>query len=156
MRKRSKRLIEETLKIPDNEWEKVYLPIPKRKRKHVKVHQSHVSLIEGKKAFRQLIIKGHGRAEPTYIISNNKKMNNTELLTIYAKRWHIEIKLAEAEKIFKQFVDMPGQIEYDRKSFTVKIRKRSTTPILLGVEKLNKDIIVPWLDYIPLKIVWTP
>ncbi len=60
-----------------------------------------------------------------------------------------------AEKIFKQFVDMPGQIEYDKKSFTVKIRKRSTTPILLGVEKLNKDIIVPWLDNIPLKIVWT-
>ena len=201
LRKRSKRLIEETLKIPDNEWEKVYLPIPKRKRKHVKVHQSHVSLIEGKKAFRQLIVKGHGRVEPTYIISNNEKMNNKELLITYAKRWHIEIKLAElvkffslnalsspimirihfdllwtvfadslyhlfaenlkrfkcsAEKIFKQFVDMPGQIEYDKKSFIVKIRKRSTTPILLGVEKLNKDIIVPWLDDIPLKIVWTP
>jgi len=202
LRKRSKRLIEETLKIPENDWEKVYLPIPKRKHKHVKVHQSRVSLIEGKKAFRQLIIKGHGRAEPTYIISNNEKMNSKELLTVYAKRWHIEIKLDElvkffslnalsspimirihfdllwtvvadtlyhlfakdlkrfeksgAEKIFKHFVDMPGQIVYDGESFTVKIRKRATTPILLGVEKLNKDIIVPWLDDKPLRIVWTP
>ena len=202
LRKRSKRLIDETLKIPENDWEKVYLPIPKRKHKHVKVHQNRVSLIEGKKAFRQLIIKGHGRAEPTYIISNNEKMNNKELLTIYAKRWHIEIKLDElvkffslnalsspimirihfdllwtvvadtlyhlfakdlkrfeksgAEKIFKQFVDMPGHIVYDGESFTVKIRKRATTPILMGVEKLNKDIIVPWLDDKPLRIVWTP
>ena len=202
LRKRSKRLIDETLKIPENDWEKVYLPIPKRKHKHVKVHQNRVSLIEGKKAFRQLIIKGHGRAEPTYIISNNEKMNNKELLTIYAKRWHIEIKLDElvkffslnalsspimirihfdllwtvvadtlyhlfakdlkrfeksgAEKIFKQFVDMPGHIVYDGESFTVKIRKRATTPIMMGVEKLNKDIIVPWLDDKPLRIVWTP
>jgi hypothetical protein len=189
LRKRSKRLIEETLKIPENDWEKGYLPIPKRKYKHVKVHQSRGSLIEGKKAFRQLIIKGHGRAEPTYIISNNEKMNSKELLTIYVKRWHIEIKLDElvkffslnalsspvmirihfdllwtvvadtlyhlfakdlkrfekcgAEKIFKQFVDMPGHIVYDGESFTVKIRKRATTPILMRIEKLNEDIIVP-------------
>ena len=43
-----------------------------------------------------------------------------------------------------------------KRNRSMKIRKRSTTQILLGVEKLNKDIIVPWLDYIPLKIVWTP
>jgi len=26
----------------------------------------------------------------------------------------------------------------------------------LGVKKLNEEIIVPWLDNTPLKIVWAP
>lgn len=34
---------------------------------------------------------------------------------------------SSSEKIFKQFVDMPGQIVYNGESFTMKIRKRITT-----------------------------
>ena len=45
LRTRSKTLIEETMKIPEKEWQKVYLPIPKRKYKHVRVHESTVVLI---------------------------------------------------------------------------------------------------------------
>jgi transposase len=201
LRTRSKRLIETTLKIPQKDWQKVYLPIPKRKYKHVTVHESKVSLTEGQKPFRQLIVKDHGRAEPTFIISNNEEIKSVDLLVIYAKRWHIENKLSDIvnffnanalsspimirihfdllwtliadtlyhllakdlrrfekcspQKIFKQFVDMPGQIVYDGNVFTVKIRKRATTPILLGVEKLNKEICLPWLNNKPLRIVWT-
>jgi transposase len=202
LRTRSKSLIEEALKIPEKQWQKVYLPIPKRKYKHVKVLESTVALIAGQKAFRQLIVKDHGRAKPTFVISNNEKVKSVDLLTIYARRWHIENKLSDIvkffnlnalsspimirihfdllwtiiadtlylllakdlrrfensspQKIFKQFIDMPGQIDYDGKIFTVKIRKRATTPVLLGVEKLNKEILVPWLDYKPLRIIWTP
>jgi len=201
LRIRSKSLIEETLKIPEKEWQRVYLPIPKRKYKHVKVHESTVVLIAGQKAFRQLIVKDHGRANPTFVISNNEKMKSVDLLTIYARRWHIENKLSDIvhffnanalsspimirihfdllwtiiadtlylllakdlrrfencspQKLFKQFIDMPGQIDYDGKRFTVRIRKRATTPILLGVDKLNKEIFVPWLDHKPLRIIWT-
>ena len=202
LRRRNKKLIEETLNIPKNQWEKVYLPIPKRKHKHVNVHQNTVSLIKGKKAFRQVIVKDHGRAEPTFIISNNETIKSLELLTIYARRWHIENKLSSlikffnlnalsspimirihfdllwtiiadtlyrlfahdlrrfetcsTQKIFKQFVDMPGHIEYDGNTFTVKIRKRATTPILLHVEKLKNEIRIPWLDHKPVRFVWTP
>ena len=201
LRTRSKSLIEETMKIPEKDWQKVYLPIPKRKYKHVKVHESTVALVEGQKAFRQLIVKDHGRAEPTFIVSNNETMKSAELLTIYAKRWHIENKLSDIvhffnanalaspimirihfdllwtiiadtlylllakdlrrfencspQKLFKQFIDMPGQIDYDGNIFTVRIRKRATTPILLGIEKLNREILVPWLDHKPLRIIWT-
>ena len=58
-----------------------------------------------------------------------------------------------ADTIFRRFIDMPGQIIYDGKSYTVKIRKRATTPILMSVEKLKKEIYVPWLDA-NLKIQW--
>jgi len=48
---------------------------------------------------------------------------------------------SRADKIFKQFIDTPGQIEYNGKSFTVKIRKRACTPILSGLEKLITESI---------------
>ena len=141
------------------------------------------------------------RAEPTYIVTNNWGLKLSEVLTIYAKRWHIENKLSElvnffninslsspimirihfdilwtiiadtlyklfmrdlkrfekstSSKIFRRFIDMPGQIIYDKKSITIKIRKRATTPILMGIDKLKNTIRVPWLNDIPLKIVWT-
>ena len=201
LRTRSRKLIEETSNIPEKNWDKIFLPIPKRKHNRVKVHQNSVSLIKCEKAFRQLIIKDHGRAEPTFIISNNDNLKSVEILTTYAKRWHIENKLAElvnffslnalsspimirihfdllwtviadtlyhlfardlprfensrAQNIFRHFVDMPGHIRYDGQKITVKIRKRANTPILLGVDKLNQDIIVPWLDDKTLKIEWT-
>lgn len=200
LRKRCSGLNEQTLKIAEKDWERIYLPIPKRKYKYFKIHESKVSLIKGKKELRQIIIKDHGRSEPTYLISNNDKLPTKELLTIYAKKSHIENKLSElvgffnlnalssplmirihfdvlwtviadtlyhlfardlrrfenckADKIFKQFVDMPGLIEFDGNSFTVKIRKRSSTPVLLGLDKLNSDIPVPWLGNRPLKIRW--
>ena len=52
-------------------------------------------------------------------------------------------------------VNTPGQIIYDGENFTVKIRKRAHTPILLGVEKLQQEFSVPWLDNRKIKIEWT-
>jgi transposase len=201
LRIRNRALLKSVQEIPDEQWDKVYLPIPKRKYKHVRVHENSVVLIKGQKAFRQVIIKDHGRAEPTFIISNNDDFKLKDLLVIYAKRWHIENKLAElikffslnslsspimirihfdilwtiiadtlyrlfardlkrfedkqAPTIFRQFINMPGVVSYDGKNFTVRIRKRATTPILMGIDKLNREIQIPWLDNRMLKIVWT-
>jgi len=201
LRRKGKNVIGEAAGIPEKKWKKLYLPIPKRKHRHVKVYEGEALLIRKRKSFRQIIIKDHGRVEPTFIITNNDDMKVLDILVIYAKRWHIENKLAElvhffnlnalsspimirihfdllwtiiadtlyhqfakdlrgfdtcrAQTIFKQFVNMPGRIEYDGKRFTVKIRKRATTPILLGVEKLNREIQVPWLGNKPLRIIWT-
>lgn len=201
LRKKGKNVIGEAAGIPEEKWKKFYLPIPKRKHRHVKVYEGEASLIRNRKSFRQIIIKDHGRVEPTFIITNNDDMKVLDILVIYAKRWHIESKFAElvhffnlnalsspimirihfdllwtiiadtlyhqfakdlrgfdkcrAQTIFKQFVNMPGRIEYDGKGFTVKIRKRATTPILLGVQKLNRKIQVPWLGNKPLRIIWT-
>jgi len=202
LRRRNKKLIEDALKIPEREWDKVHLPIPKRKYKNVRVHESEVALIEGEREFRQLIVKDHGRAEPTFVISNNQEIKRAAILKVYAKRWHIENKLAELVKffnlnalsspimtrihfdllwtviadslyhlfardlprfekagaplIFNRFVDMPGQVHYDGEGINIRIRKRAATPILMGVKKLKTDITVPWLDNLPLRVIWTP
>jgi hypothetical protein len=77
LRTRSARLKEQTAALDDDQWQKVKLPIPKRQ------HQ-----------------KDHGRAEPTYVITNNRQLSLLEVLTIYARRWRVENKLAELVDFF--------------------------------------------------------
>lgn len=201
LRKRGKSLIEKTMEIPEDKWQKKKLLIPKRKHKNISVIESIVRLNELKNDLRQIIIKNHGREKPTFIVTNDFNLPLTEVLEVYAKRWHIENKLSElvsffnmnalssplmtrihfdilwtiiadtlyhrlaenlrrfenntANTLFKKFINMPGKIVYDGKEFQLKIRKRSYTPILLEVEKLQTPFVVPWLNNKSMRIVWT-
>jgi len=201
LRKRNSFLLKETEKIPNKEWKKVNINIPKRKYNKVSVCENQVLLSGCKNRFRQIIIKDHGRNNPTYIITNNAELSMKKLLEVYAKRWRIENKISEmvtffnlnalsspimirihfdilwtmiadtlyhlfardlrrfekelSPTIFRKFIDMPGKIVYDGDKFIIKIRKRSHTPILLGVEKLQAPIKVPWLDNKTIQIDWT-
>lgn len=100
LRKRNKALLTKTLTIKDEEWSKLYLPIPKRQHKHCRVHESTINLPKCAQSFRQIIIKDHGRANPTFIITNNVDLPLKEVLIVYAKRWHIENKIAEMVSFF--------------------------------------------------------
>ena len=45
-----------TREISEEEWKKVYLSIPKRKYKHVKVFEERTELISGRGEFRQSFV----------------------------------------------------------------------------------------------------
>lgn len=200
LRKRNKKLLEETQAIADSKWQNVKLPIPKRKYQKFWAYENEVILRGCNKSFRQIIMKDHGRVSPTFVITNNFEMKLADILTIYSRRWRIENKLAElvdffninalsspimvrihfdlmlsiiasfmyqllakdlqrfekhlAPDIFRRFINMPGIIKFDGESFEIQIRKRAHTPILMGVEKLNKNIHVPWMENKNIKIVW--
>ena len=49
-------------------------------------HESNVTLKGCSKPDRQIVMKDHGRVEPTYVITNNREMERVELLTVYARR----------------------------------------------------------------------
>jgi len=100
LRKRSESLVMKTENIPEKEWEKVYVPIPKRKYKHVSVYESSVSLCDPQKIYRQIIVKNHGRKTPTFIITNDYNLPLDEILKVYARRWRIENKLGEMVAFF--------------------------------------------------------
>lgn len=100
LRKRHEKLLRETAEIPDKEWQRVHIPIPKRKFQNISVYENKVLLNGCKNYFRQIIVKDHGRNNPTFIISNNFSLPLKDFLTIYAKRWHIENKLAELVSFF--------------------------------------------------------
>ena len=100
LRTRSKSLKKHTEALPDSAWEKVKLPIPKRKHQQFLAHESDVVLDGCPRPLRQIIMKDHGRAEPTYVITNNREMELIDVLTVYARRWRIENKLAELVDFF--------------------------------------------------------
>lgn len=202
LRKRTQKLIDEILAIPEDQWSKVNLSIPKRKYKKVSVYEKMVKLPKCKNEFRQIAIKDHGRSKPTLIITNDMGLSMKQVLEVYAQRWRVENKLAElvsffnlnalssplmirihfdmlwsmiadtlyhifaqdlrrfekslAPTIFKKFINFPGKVIYDGDKFIVKIRKRTHTPILLDVAKLQNPITVPWLNNKKLEIVFTP
>ncbi|MCW4031812.1 MAG: transposase [Candidatus Bathyarchaeota archaeon] len=100
LRKRNQQLIEDTLAIPKKEWKKIRLPVPKRKYCNLSVYENEITLKGCKNALRQIIVKDHGRENPTYIVTNNKELSLTPVLEVYVKRWHIETKLAELVSFF--------------------------------------------------------
>ncbi len=100
LRKRHARLVEDALNLPKKSWKKIYLPIPKRKYKHVSIHEQEVTLKGCSNTFRQIIVKDHGRSTPTFVITNDKTLRVEKVLEVYAKRWHVENKLSELVSFF--------------------------------------------------------
>lgn len=100
LRKRNNKLIKETLQIEDKKWSSVYISIPKRKHKKCRIYESQIILKKGCSPVRQIIIKDHGRAEPTYVVTNNMELKVKDVLMVYAKRWRIENKLSELVSFF--------------------------------------------------------
>ena len=100
LRKRNATLLEETRQIPDDKWQKMHLPIPKRKNQRFLVYDTEVLLKGCAKPFRQIIVKDHGRVNPTFIITNNRNLDLQQVLEVYARRWHIENKINELVSFF--------------------------------------------------------
>jgi transposase len=100
LRRRSKTLKDSTEALGNAQWEKIKLPIPKRKHQKFLAHESEVAIKGCARPLRQIIMKDHGRVEPTYVITNNREIKLIDVLTIYARRWRIENKLAELVDFF--------------------------------------------------------
>lgn len=100
LRRRGPKLIEDAVAAPKEDWQKVRLPIPKRKHQNFLAKEGEVTLSGCPKPLRQIIIKDHGRAQPTFVITNNRDLTLVEVLTVYARRWRIENKLSELVDFF--------------------------------------------------------
>ena len=100
LRKRNKKIIEDALDLPREEWERVRLAIPKRKYTNLLVHESEIRLTKDGDRLRQFIIRDNGRAQPTFIITNDKELLPKKVLEVYAQRWRIENKISELVAFF--------------------------------------------------------
>jgi hypothetical protein len=99
LRRRGKNLIEEANAIPGHEWTRIKIDTPKRHYQNPQVYDSIVDLYPYGN-IRQLIMKGNGREEPAFFITNDNKSTATDLITRYSKRWRIENSIAEAVSFF--------------------------------------------------------
>lgn len=99
LRRRGKTLVKDASLIPADQWKRVSIDSVRRKFKNPMVHDSRIFL-KGYGEIRQLIMKGNGREEPAFFITNDYDSSVTEIILRYAKRWRIENSIAESVSFF--------------------------------------------------------
>lgn len=99
LRRRGKNLVKALDSIPAQEWARIKIDSPKRKFPNPMVYDSQIELpYVG--AIRQIVMKGNGREEPAFFITNDVKSTVSEIIAQYCKRWRIENGIAEAVGFF--------------------------------------------------------
>lgn len=81
-------------------WTRIHIPHEKRKYPNPEVHESHIALRGYDGELRQVIVRGNGREQPTFLISNDFDSPVELLVGNYARRWRVENGIAEAVKFF--------------------------------------------------------
>lgn len=99
LRRRGKKLLEEAESIPSSEWKKVRIDSPKRKFKNPMINDSMTHL-EQYGEIRQIIMKGNGREEPAFFITNDLKSKASQIVLRYSQRWRVENSIEEAVSFF--------------------------------------------------------
>lgn len=100
LRRRGKELVKSAAAIPDSEWQNVKIEGEKRKHQQVKISDSLINLRNYDGKLRQLILTGHGREHPAFMITNDLDMNLPILVKKYARRWLVEQEIAEQIAFF--------------------------------------------------------
>ena len=98
LRRRGASLVRNVGEIQD--WTRIHIPHDKRKYPNPHVHVSTITLDGYDGDVRQIIMKGNGREEPTFLISNDFDTPVDLLVANYARRWRGENGIAEAVKFF--------------------------------------------------------
>ena len=98
LRRRGKNLLKDTEGLDG--WQRIHIPHAKRKYPNPQVHVSTIGLRGYDGDIRQMILRGNGREQPAFIISNDFVSPVDLQVGTYARRWRIENGIAEAVKFF--------------------------------------------------------
>ena len=100
LRRRGKKLIQHANELLKNRWNTVHLDTLSRKYRNVNVHESQMTLKGYDGTLRQLIVTGHGRQTPAFIITNDFRFTQKTIITKYARRWLVEKSISEQIHFF--------------------------------------------------------
>jgi Transposase DDE domain len=100
LRRKGQQLIKRVERLPKADWQTVRLDSLTRKYTKLNAHDSRIRLRDYQGELRQVIITGHGRLEPTFIITNDFDLSLKEIVTKYARRWLVEKCLSEQIHFF--------------------------------------------------------
>ena len=98
LRRRGKKLIENLDEL--SPWEKIHIPHEKRKYPNPYIHQSQITLKDYDGQLRQIVIRGNGHEEPSFLITNDLTAPVERIVSDYARRWRVENVISEAVKFF--------------------------------------------------------
>jgi len=100
LRRRGKKIIDQVETLPPDRWQGVVLPDSSRKHRKLNLHESTVSLTKGGPTFRQIVVTGHGRKRPAFILTNAWDWKPARIVGQYAKRWLVEKGISEQIHFF--------------------------------------------------------
>jgi len=95
LRRRGKNLVEQTAKIPEDQWQKIKVERSKGKFQNVRVHDGMCRLRNYEEQARQVILTGHGRIKPAFLITNDFDLDVRQIVRKYARRWLVEQDITE-------------------------------------------------------------
>jgi transposase len=98
LRRRGKNLVGNLEKLKP--WERIHIPHEKRKYPDPYIHQSLIDLKDYEGQLRQIILRGNGREDPAFLITNDLKAPAERIVSDYARRWRVENVISEAVKFF--------------------------------------------------------
>jgi transposase len=98
LRRRSPKLLQETVLLPRSAWKVIELDVPTRKYRTPRVYEQIVHLAG--RDFRQLFVEDLGHQEPTILLTNQHRVSTKRLITRYAQRMLIENSLSDAVRFF--------------------------------------------------------
>lgn len=98
LRRRGKGLIESTEKASN--WKTITVLSDKRKYPNPEASESQIQLKGYHGNLRQIIIRNHGRENPTFMITNDFDLPVDTIVSHYAKRWRIENGISEMVSFF--------------------------------------------------------
>ena len=98
LRRRGEKLLRQVEAL--SPWQRISIPHAKRKYPNPIVHDSLITLRGYEGEIRQVVIRGNGREQPTFLVSNDHDTPVELLVSNYARRWRVENGIAEAVKFF--------------------------------------------------------
>ena len=98
LRRRGKKLLENLENLTP--WGKIHIPHDKRKYPNPYIHQSFIALKDYEGQLRQIILRGNGREDPAFLITNDLSAPAERIVSDYARRWRVENVISEAVKFF--------------------------------------------------------
>lgn len=100
IRRRSKKLLSEYEKIPDESRQSIRVEGEGRKYQKLQVYESEIRLPKTECLVRQIAIYGNGREKETFIITNDKDRSASQIVRQYGKRWNVEKGISEQIEFF--------------------------------------------------------
>jgi len=135
LRRRTRKMLGDIWSRPASAWERITLPALTRQYRTPKVLDERIRLKGYQGEIRQVTVIELGHEEPTVLLTNNRKIGLTPLVTRYAQRMLIENGISEAVQFFH--IDALSSMVGLKVDFDLQLTLMASTLYRLFAEKIG-------------------
>jgi hypothetical protein len=135
LRRRTRKMLGDIWSRPASAWQRITLPALTRQYRTPKVLDERIRLKGYQGEIRQVTVIELGHEEPTVLLTNNKKIGLTPLVTRYAQRMLIENGISEAVQFFH--IDALSSMVGLKVDFDLQLTLMASTLYRLFAEKIG-------------------